>query len=51
MEYEGVDKIVFIGSMCIGKEVMRLVFGMMKVIILEIGGKFLFVVFDDVDLE
>lgn len=51
VEYMDVDKIVFIGSIVIGKVIMRLVVFNLKNIIFECGGKNLSIVFDDVEFD
>jgi len=47
----GVDKVLFIGSPAVGKLVMRAASANLTPVILELGGKDPFIVFDDVDLE
>lgn len=49
--YLGIDKVLFIGEVGIGKVVMCVVFDFLKVVILELGGKLLLIVFEDVDLD
>ena len=47
----GVDKILFIGSPAVGKLVMRAASATLTPVILELGGKDPFIVFDDAEFE
>jgi acyl-CoA reductase-like NAD-dependent aldehyde dehydrogenase len=47
----GVDKVLFIGSPAVGKLVMRAASATLTPVILELGGKDAFIVFDDADFE
>jgi acyl-CoA reductase-like NAD-dependent aldehyde dehydrogenase len=47
----GVDKVLFIGSPAVGKLVMKAASATLTPVILELGGKDAFIVFDDVDFE
>lgn len=47
----GVDKVLFIGSPAVGKLVMRAASATLTPVILELGGKDPFIVFDDVDFD
>jgi acyl-CoA reductase-like NAD-dependent aldehyde dehydrogenase len=47
----GVDKVLFIGSPAVGKLVMRAASATLTPVILELGGKDAFIVFDDAEFE
>lgn len=52
IEYLVIEKIFFIGGVVIGKKVMvSVVFLLLKEVIMELGGKLLLVICDDVDLD
>lgn len=46
-----VVKVLLIGLVLIGKKVYVVVVVEMKYVMMEFGGKFLLIIFDDVDLE
>lgn len=48
---DNADKILFIGSPAVGKAVMKRASDRLTPVILELGGKDPFIVFDDIDLE
>lgn len=45
-----VDMVLFMGLMCVGKCVVELVLQLVKCVVLELGGKLVLVILDDVDL-
>jgi len=47
----GVDKVLFIGSPAVGKLVMRAASATLTPVILELGGKDPFIIFDDAEFE
>jgi len=48
VDYDGVDKIVFIGFIDVGKWIVWVVVGGCKKVIFELGGKGVNIVYDDV---
>lgn len=52
IEYLGIVKVLFIGGVVSGKKVMvNLAVFFLKEVIMELGGKLLLIVFDDVDFD
>lgn len=47
--YLYVCKVVFIGSVCVGKEISYIVVDWLILLIFELGGKLLNIIFEDVD--